>query len=328
MKLLVLSNNVQRASFRQRIGSYMPRLKCAGIDCHVQQLPKQVMPRHRIFRQANDYDAVLLHKKTLTRFDAWILRTQAHVLIYDFDDAIMYSATHPDKQWSSHFGRFRRTARLMDVVIAGNHYLAEHAQRFNENVQVLASGMDTHAFSGVDARPDDGRIRLVWVGSRSTLRYLEELRPVLEQLSQRHRNLVLRVICDVFPDFDGIEVERCIWSMETQAADLCACDIGLAPLPDNRFTRGKCGFKILQYAAAGLPTVGSPVGVNRDFIAAPQHGLTVVTPDEWADALTRLINDPALCQDMGRRARQFSRQFDSVVIGDAFVSIIQKTLGR
>lgn len=214
----------------------------------------------------------------------------------------------------------------MDTIIAGNQYLAEHAQRFNKNVQVLPTGTDTHAFDGVDTGPDDGKIRLVWIGSRSTLRYLEELQPVLEQLGQRHQNLVLRVICDAFPHFDGIEVERCIWSMEGQAPDLCACDIGLAPLPDNRFTRGKCGFKILQYAAAGLPTVGSPVGVNTDFIASPQHGLAAMTPAQWIDALSQLINDPVLRQDMGRSAGQFSRQFDSAVVGEAFVSIIQQAL--
>ena len=328
MKLLILSNNVQRASFRQRIDSYIPLLNRAGFECHVKQLPKQVLQRHRTFRQVDDYDAVLLHKKTLTRLDAWTLRRQARVLIYDFDDAVMYSATHPDKRWSSHFSRFRRTTRRMDLVIAGNPYLAEHAERFNKNVQVLPTGLDTHALDGVDTGPGDGKIRLVWIGSKSTLPYLESLRPVLEQLGQRFQNLVLRVICDAFPEFDGIELETCIWSAQTQAADLAVCDIGLAPLPDNRFTQGKCGFKILQYAAAGLPTVGSPVGVNADFIASPQQGLCAVTPEQWGDALSRLIDDPILCQDMGRRAQHFSRQFDASRMGERFVSIIQKALGR
>jgi glycosyltransferase involved in cell wall biosynthesis len=326
MKLLVLSNNVQRASFRQRIGSYIPLLERAGIECQVKQLPKRIVLRHRAFREVDGYDAVLLHKKTLTRLDAWTLRARARVLIYDFDDAIMYSATHPAKRRSSHFGRFRRTTRLMDAVIAGNPYLAEHAERFNENVQVLPTGLDTHAWNEVDTGLDDGRIRLVWIGSKSTLPYLEALQPVLEQLSQRFKNLVLRVICDAFPDFDGIELESCVWSAQTQAADLAVCDIGLAPLPDNRFTRGKCGFKILQYAATGLPTVGSPVGVNADFIDSPQQGLSAVTSEQWMDALAQLIDNPVLRQDMGHRARRFSRQFDALRIGERFVSAIQKVL--
>lgn len=326
MKLLILSNNISRASFRQRVDQFVPRLERGGIDCSVQQLPKPFWARRRIFQQAKDFDGVLLHKKTLTHFDARTLRRQAQVLIYDFDDAIMYSARRPEKAWSSHFSRFRQTVGMMDMVIAGNHYLAELAQRFNDNVQVLPTGMDTQAFDLPDKRPDDGKVRLVWIGSKSTLTYLKQLGPVLEQLGRQHPHLVLRIICDAFPNLTEIEVEERIWSLDTQAADLAACDIGLAPLPDNRFTRGKCGFKILQYAAAGLPTVGSPVGVNVDFVGAPQHGLTATTPEQWTEALTHLISDPGLRGDMGRRAQQFSRQFDAAPIGEKFVTIIQKSL--
>jgi glycosyltransferase involved in cell wall biosynthesis len=146
--------------------------------------------------------------------------------------------------------------------------------------------------------------------------------PALEQIGKQYPNVVLRIICDTFLDMSKMPVEKCVWSLATEAKDMAACDIGLCPLPDDNFTRGKCGFKILQYFAAGLPAVASPVGVNIDFIPPGKTGFTAQTEQEWVDTLKKLIENSVLRQTMGQAAKDFSRQFDHEQIAPQFCKLV------
>jgi len=307
---------------------YTDRFARDGIRATVVRLPKEASKRWRVFQQARAYDAVLLHKKTLTAVDAILLRRFARRIIYDFDDAIMVSADHPQRDWSSRRARFRRTVRLADAVIAGNEYLAGQAKRYGAEVRVIPTGLDTGMYEGKLSSRPDGATRLVWIGSSSTLKYLEILLPVLEDIGRRHSNVVLRIICDCFAELSHMKVEACLWSQHDHVEQLLSSDIGLAPLPDDRFTRGKCGFKILQYAAAGLPTIGSPVGVNTEFIGPERRGLLAETPEQWADAIERLLGDVDLRRQMGEAARQFCQSFDSSVVGQKLVSVLHQVVGE
>ncbi len=326
MKLLILSHNPDRASFRQRIGIYLPQLEAAGVFCTVARFPKGYWARWKLFAGARQHDAVLLHKKTLNVWDARILRKHARRIIYDFDDAIMFSPHKPDCRHSSHFRLFERTMRLVDCVIAGNAWLAGQARPFCSNIHILPTGLDTSKFCSIKKTPTDDKIRLVWIGSKATLRYLKKLSPVLEQIGRTCPQVVLRIICDDFFDLSAMTVEKKAWSLETEAADLAACDIGLCPLPDDQFTRGKCGFKILQYFAAGLPVIASPVGINADFLMGGKTGLAAVEQDEWIDAITVLVNDASLRQSMGQNGRNVAQQHDAAVIGQRFCALIQDCL--
>jgi hypothetical protein len=179
MNLRIISNNPSRPSFRQRIEVYLHTLQRNGIDCEVAKLHTSRIKRFKLFKQAVNFDAVFLHKKCLNFFDAICLRKYSRKIIYDFDDAIMYSPNHPASDSTSHFRLFRRTIELADMVIAGNSYLAELAKSFNENVRILPTGLDTKAYN-LSIRPEnDGKIRLVWIGSKSTLKYLAEIKPAL-----------------------------------------------------------------------------------------------------------------------------------------------------
>ncbi len=322
MKLLVLTNNPNRPSFRQRMEIYLPPLHCNGIDCQVAKLPSEKLARLRLFKQAANFDAVLLHKKCLNFFDALCLRKYSKKIIYDFDDAIMYSPNHPATDKTSHFRLFRRTAKLADMVIAGNSYLAQHAKKLNNNVHVLPTGLDTKEYSVEDHPNTDGKVRLVWIGSKSTLKYLKEIKPALEEIGFHLDNVVLRIICDDFFDLKNMEVEKCQWSLKNQAENLGTADIGLAPLPNNRFTRGKCGFKILQYQAAHLPVISSPVGVNAEYVTDGITGYLALDNNQWVDRIGELIENAELRKQIANAAKIQAAKFDSNIIGRKLSELI------
>ncbi len=326
MNLLIISNNPSRASFRQRIEIYLEILRCNSINCEIAKLPSEKSARLGLFKQATNFDCVFLQKKCLNFFDALCLRKYSKKIIYDFDDAMMYSPKKPDSDRTSHFRLFHRTAKLADMIIAGNPYLAEHARRLNRNVKVLPTGLDTKAYRPEIKLKGDGKIRLVWIGSKSTLQYLAEIKPALEQIGQRYDSVVLRIICDDFFELQNMEVEKCQWSLEKQVEDLATSHIGLAPLPDNRFTRGKCGFKILQYEAANLPVVTSPVGVNSEYVRNGVMGYHASNIRQWIDRVSELIDDIELRKKMADAGRAQAQRFDITVIGKTLYSFITECI--
>jgi glycosyltransferase involved in cell wall biosynthesis len=322
MKLFVITNNPDRASFRQRIAVYLDTLRASDINCRIVQLSQCIISRRRLFMQAKDYDAVFLHKKILNPFDAYYLKKYAKKVIYDFDDAVMFDDKHPQRPHHKRQTSFRRTVLLADLVIAGNVYLAEYARRFNPNVEVLPTGLDTKAYNTIEKKAGDGKIRFVWIGSRPTLPNLRQITPALEEIGSRFDNVVLRIISNEFFDLQNIPVEKQPWALESEAAELINSDIGLAPLADNNFTRGKCGFKILQYQAAGLPVVASPVGVNTELVRDSVNGYHAVTVADWVEKLSALIKDKTIRTQMGQSAKQAVPSFDLETIGPRLVALI------
>ena len=328
MNILVLSNNTKRASFRQRIGVYLDTLRQNGTSCEVVQLPSGWMARRKLFKRAVGFDGVFLHKKKLNFFDALWLRHYARKIIYDFDDAVMYSEKTPEKPYRKRLKSFQRTVKLADMVIAGNCYLAEHAKRFNTNVRILPTGLDTSAYKVHINPKNDGKICLVWVGSKSTLRYLAEIKPVLEEIGSRFQNLILRIISDEFLDLQNMPVEKHRWSEQTQVIDLVTSDIGLAPLPDNRFTRGKCGFKVLQYAAAELPVVASPVGVNAQYVHDGVTGFHAANISQWVDKVSKLFENRQLRDQMGQAGGKEAQKFDVRLLASQLLNLISECLQK
>jgi len=326
MNLLIVTNNPANASFRQRIELHLPALQDSGFDCEVARLPGGVGPRRKLFAHAANFDGVLLHKKGLNPHDAFFLRRRSRRIFYDFDDAVMYKAQAPDSGGGSRSRAFRRTVRLADWVIAGNAYLADHARAYNTGVEVIPTGLDVAAYRCDTGPEPDGRIRLVWIGGRATLRYLRDLAPTLEQIGARFPNVVLRIICDTFFDLENLAVEKRRWSQETQIRDLTGGDIALAPLPDDRFTRGKCGFKILQYAAAGLPIVASPVGVNAEYVQDGVTGFHATDVSAWVNKVAQLIESRELRRRMGQTGATWVKQFDAACIGRRLVATLEKHL--
>ena len=185
MNLLIVTNNPQRASFKQRIGVYLDTLRANGIACEVAKLPSGSCSRRKLFKRAKGFDGVFLHKKGLNLIDGFWLRGYSKKIVYNFDDAVMYNDKKPDRNSLSHSIPFRRSVKLADMVIVGNSYLAQQAQKFNSNVKILPIGLKISDYKLARLQKNDDKIRLVWIGSKSTLSYLVEIKPALEKIGAR-----------------------------------------------------------------------------------------------------------------------------------------------
>ena len=326
MKLLIITNNPNRASFRQRIGIYLETLAINGIECKTAVLPSGCLARYKLFKTAVEFDGVFLHKKCLNPIDAYNLRKYCRKLIFNYDDAVMYSNKRPDRLSLSHLIPFRRTARLSDAIIVGSTYLAAQSQKLNSNVKVLPIGLNTDDYIVKKDQSEDGKIRLVWIGSESTLDYLGQIKPVIEEIGKHFDNVVLRIIGDTFFDLENMPVEKYLWSKDSMAQNLMTSDIGLGPLPSNPFTEGKCSFKILEYSCSGLPVVASPVGTNPVFVKNGITGFLVSDHKQWLDRLSQLIEDSQLRLNMGQAGVMHAKEFDVKIIGRQFSEFISRFL--
>jgi glycosyltransferase involved in cell wall biosynthesis len=326
-RLLVLTRDRANAAFRQRIEPYLPALAERGIESEVVELARCPWTRRGQMRRCREFDGVLLHRKTLTWWDARGL-AEARRLLYDFDDAVMYQARAPETPHAGRLRRFQRTVRRAGLVVAGSPLLADHAHAAGARlVEVVPTGLDINCFPPKTDYAATGPLRLVWIGSASTLKQLEALRPTLEALGRAMPQVGLRVIADAELSVEGLRVENVPWRLQDEGRLLAECDIGIAPLPDTPFTRGKCGFKVLQYMAAGLPVVASPVGVNAAYVEPHVTGFHATTSNEWITAVRQLSADASLRRRLGHAARaRVAADFDFAVLAPKVAALGEQAL--
>jgi len=324
MKLLILTSNPDRASYRQRIGVYLDMLAADGIEPTVEIFSKSLPGRMAQMRRTADYDAVLLHKKCLSAVDAFFLRAPRERVIFNYDDAVMFNDR--GEKTATHTRRFRRSLQKSGHVLVASSYLAQQAGS-HPAVTVLPLGLNTADYAPQTPRPADNRIRLVWIGSASTLDYIRSLAPAIQKVAARYPNVVLRLIGDTFFDLDGVTIEKHPWQRDTRARLLAESDIGLAPLPDTPFTRGKASFKVLEYSASGLPVVASPVGTNPDHVRERQTGFLAAAEDQWLEKLSLLIEDASLRRRMGQCGIEHAAGFDVSVIGRRLCEVLRQAAG-
>ncbi len=238
-------------------------------------------------------------------------------IIYDFDDAIWLTDREESKttkllRWR---GKVRPICRWSYRISCGNNYLAAFARSFNANVVVNPTTIDTenlHNPEIIKVSKDPSRVIIGWTGSYSTLKYLQQLVPVLQHLEQEFPQVAFRVIADRNPELPLQRYAFVPWNKTTEAKDLAILDIGVMPLPDDAWTRGKCGFKALQYMAMEIPCVVSPVGVNIEIVQHGVNGFWAATAHEWQLYLSQLIQDENLRLQMGKSGRQTVLQRYSV----------------
>ncbi len=261
------------------------------------------------------YDFVFIHREVSPLgppvFE-WILaKILRKKIIYDFDDAI-WLTDRQNESWVLKMGKWRSKVSFICKwsykVSCGNEYLCSYATLFNKNVVYNPTTIDTNnlhnpvLFKPVAAKD---KVRIGWTGSHSTLVYLREVEPVLQKILAAYSHVELIVIADRPPIMPAISsVTFIAWNPETEIQDLMLFDIGIMPLPDNKWAQGKCGFKALQYMALERPAVGSPVGVNSKIIDNGINGFLCSTPEAWEQALRKLIENPSLRKSMGVNGRK------------------------
>lgn len=323
--LLVLEAKTTPSS-RLRGLSHVPALRDAGFDVDVIDVPRSPLARSARFAALPRYDAAVIQKKLLQRWDVWLVARKARALVYDFDDAVTVGPQGVAED-SRRAALLAETLTRCDAVIAGNEELARYATG-HPNVRVIPTGLEPAAYRVKSATGADGRAARVvvgWIGTRGNLRYLDELAPVFESLANRGLQMTLRVIADAAPGPSAIPVEYVPWRLDREAEDLAGFDIGVMPLDDTAWSRGKCGFKLLQYMAAGLPAIASPVGMNRSIIRHGENGYLAGTPEEWGAALIRLIETPSLRTRLGQAARRtVETEYSLARCSDAFVAVLRE----
>jgi glycosyltransferase involved in cell wall biosynthesis len=252
-------------------------------------------------------DLLLVHR---LRFLAALpgLEPARHVDAYDFDDALYLGSSLPANRrfgWVKREGeRWRSYVRRARLVIAGNSHLAGHAREHARRVEVPSCVDPTR--QPMRQHADRELVTIGWIGSRSTVDHLQEVLPAVAALNEGE--LVARMVLvgagDV--DYEAPWLEVRPWSIDSEPDDLASFDIGVMPLPDSDWTRGKCGYKLLQYFSAGVPAVASPVGVNTMIIGGgKERGLLADGREQWISALEQLIGDHEARREMGSGARRF-----------------------
>ncbi len=321
-------------SSRYRVYQLLPHLQTLGVDCVVSPALDDETYR-RLYQTAggsrlaafnairrqrqqdlqrlSDFDLVWIQKGIFPGLTASIECKIAarRPVIFDFDDAIWLprQGGNPILRLLHRESTVQKILRRASAVIAGNDFLADYARRFAGNVTVVPSAVEL-------ARYRHGTGTTVgWIGSRSTLPYLHSLAPVFQQLG-----ITPRVIAAGMPDFPA---DFHPWQMETEVDELAQLGIGVAPLPDNPWERGKCAVKILQYMACGLPVVATPVGVQRELVRDGVTGFHATTPTEWRDRLQQLLADAALRQRLGAAGHEVVAQsYDLPVVAARVAKIL------
>ncbi|MEQ8764962.1 MAG: glycosyltransferase [Planctomycetota bacterium] len=303
MRALFLTSGADDPSTRYRVRPVADAWRAEGGDAVELPMPPAGRERRLMFKDASSFDVVMLQRRLIAPLDALRLAAQCRRLVFDFDDALPFR----DDGRASRVRtlKFRALVRSADCVLAGNANLAALARRFRaRTVRVVPTTVPVPV-EPEPIRSDGGPLRLGWIGSRSTLRYLKTLERPLAALARRRTGWTLRVVCDDFPDFEGVPVEKVPWSEATENGAIAGFDIGLAPLTDDPWARGKCGLKILQCFAAGRPVVASPVGVQSTLIGANERGRLASSPQQWIESLETLLDDSSERVISGRAAHAF-----------------------
>ncbi len=231
-------------------------------------------------------------------------------IIYDFDDAIWLPNTSIENKFVAAFkchGKVKFICRWSYKVSCGNHYLADYAKEFNTHTIVNPTTVDTeklHNPVGYPSATDPAHVAIGWTGSHSTLNYLTPLLPIIDSLSKRYPQLRLLVIADKNPGFFLECLQFIQWSKENEIGDLMKIDIGIMPLTDNEWGKGKCGFKAIQYMSLKKPALVSPVGVNSEIVDHGTNGFVCKTLEDWSNFLDYLILRPDECLAMGEKGRE------------------------
>jgi len=266
--------------------------------------------RFQNIRQANQSDIIFLFREALmtrsTFFERQFARSKAK-MVFDFDDAIWLSnVSDANKRfsWLKNAGKTEDLIALSDMIFAGNEYLANYASGFNKHVKIVPTTIDTEEYQRVPLEKES-TITIGWSGSITTIQHFEYALPYLKKLRDTYGDRIrFKVIGDGSYRNEELDITGIGWSKKDELKELSSFDIGIMPLPDDEWAKGKCGLKGLQYMALEIPTLMSPVGVNTRIIKDGENGFLVDTEEEWISKLSQLIESETLRKQLGKAARE------------------------
>jgi hypothetical protein len=305
VKTVFLIQGFNVAASRLRVLQYLPHLHAEGVDTEVFEFPRGMKGWAAMLGPLRRADVVFVQRKRLPLYVLLLLRRMGKKVVYDFDDAVMFkNSLSPNPYSLRRKMSFRRMLRFTDLVIAGNEFLREEAEKCHPLVRVLPTPVDALRYRG-KAYEEREKVNIGWIGDHGSIHYMESYKDVWEELGARYGGRVaLTIICDTFIDTKKIETRKVPWTYEKEVEHLMDLDIGVMPLFDDLWSQGKCGFKIIQYLGVGVPAVCTPVGINRDVVDDGVNGFWARTREEWVEKLALLIEAPALRAGMGREGRR------------------------
>ena len=326
------------ASTRYRVLAHLPALSAAGYQPTVAfqrprpahrllRLPLRMIDEFRDLRRVSDCDLLMIHRRCYPPLPAQHLSRRDRPTVFDFDDAL-YLPSPAEPQTAPARLRYRRnfdaTAAAADLVLCGNAELSGQVE--NRHKVILPTAVDCDLFHPGATGPVDPPT-VGWVGHSSNLSYLEAIAGPLREVAARHPGFKLIVVADRRPRIEGVPVEFRPWSLDGEVEGFRGIGIGLMPLDDTPWTRAKCAFKLLQYMALGVPSVASPVGMNRDVVESGENAMLAATHEEWVNVLDELIRRPDLRERLGRAGREtVSRRFSLPVISRNLISCLDQIM--
>jgi glycosyltransferase involved in cell wall biosynthesis len=298
---------------------------------------RQFARRFSVISSARKFDAVYVFREAALLgppvFE-WLIKRARVPMVFDFDDAIFVSYRSPSNGYLSYLkfaAKTKTICRLASHVMVGNPYLEEYARQFNPRVTIVPTTIDTDKYT-MEAKAPVEVPTIGWTGSFSTVQHLDTLAGALQKLAKRDR-FRLRVIGTPEYHLEGVDLEVMKWRSESEVDDLRQIDIGVMPLPNDNWSKGKCALKALQFMALGIPTVCSPVGVNADIIQNGENGFIAGSEEEWVEKLSRLLRSAELRMRLGRAGhatveQKYSAMAQAPRVYEVLESIVCDARGR
>lgn len=319
-------------SQRFRFEQYIPYLKEQGVECNHSYLLnekddiifyskgnllkkflivfKSFIKRIKELKTINQYDIIFIQRECFmlgtSYFERKIAQRKKHI-VFDFDDSIWLQNVSEANKTFVWLKNPKKTAQIITfakTVIAGNQYLADYALKFNENVTIIPTTINTKKYKKIKV-PKSNKIVIGWSGSITTIQHFEYAIYFLIKLKNKFgAQIEFKVIGDANYVNEELSIKGLPWNKQTEIEDLSTFDIGIMPLPDDEWAKGKCGLKGLQYMALEIPTIMSPVGVNTEIIQDGVNGFLASTEEEWLSKLGLLIQSEELRKKLGKAGRQ------------------------